>query len=139
MAHNFSIKLPDFTLLKYLNVAPNVSYGMNWFFRKSEAYFDPETNSVKTEMGKQFGTFGATHNYSGSVSMSTRIYGMFDFGRYHKIQGMTIAPKDNLYYAQYDMEYSVGGNQSTAARSSSTPSRPRCSPSSTSSARWASP
>lgn len=25
-------------------------------------------------------------------------------------QGMTIAPKDNLYYAQYDMEYSVGGN-----------------------------
>ena len=25
-------------------------------------------------------------------------------------QGMTIAPKDNLYYAQYDMDYSVGGN-----------------------------
>ncbi|MGN1219318.1 MAG: hypothetical protein ACI4TU_00070 [Candidatus Cryptobacteroides sp.] len=26
-------------------------------------------------------------------------------------QGMTIAPKDNLYYAQYDMDYSVGGSQ----------------------------
>ena len=25
-------------------------------------------------------------------------------------KGMTIAPKDNLYYAQYDMDYSVGGN-----------------------------
>ena len=25
-------------------------------------------------------------------------------------QDMTIAPKDNLYYAQYDMDYSVGGN-----------------------------
>ena len=25
-------------------------------------------------------------------------------------KGMTIAPKDNLYYAQYDMEYSVKGN-----------------------------
>ena len=25
-------------------------------------------------------------------------------------QGMTIAPKDNLYYARYDMEYSVKGN-----------------------------
>ena len=24
-------------------------------------------------------------------------------------QGMSIAPKDNLYYAQYDMDYSVGG------------------------------
>lgn len=101
MAHNFSIKLPDFTLLKYLNVAPNVSYGMNWFFRKSEAYFDPETNSVKTEMGKQFGTFGATHNYSGSVSMSTRIYGMFDFGRYHKIQAIrhVISPSVSMSFS----------------------------------------
>lgn len=101
MAHNFSIKLPDFTLLKYLNVAPNVSYGMNWFFRKSEAYFDPETNSVKTEMGKQFGTFGATHNYSGSVSMSTRIYGMFDFGRYHKIQAIrhVVSPSVSMSFS----------------------------------------
>lgn len=101
MAHNFSIKLPDFTLLKYLNVAPNVSYGMNWFFRKSEAYFNPETNSVKTEMGKQFGTFGATHNYSGSVSMSTRIYGMFDFGRYHKIQAIrhVISPSVSMSFS----------------------------------------
>ncbi len=88
MSHNFSIKLPDFTLFKYVNVAPNVSYGMNWFFRKSEAYFDPETNSVKTEMGKQFGAFGATHNYSGSLSMSTRVYGMYNFGKYHKVQAL---------------------------------------------------
>lgn len=88
MTHNFSIKLPDFTLLKYLNVAPSVSYGMNWFFRKSEAYFDRETNSVKMEMGKQFGHFGTTHNYSGSVSMSTRLYGMYDFGKFHKVQAV---------------------------------------------------
>ena len=101
MAHNFSIKLPDFTLFKYLNVAPNVSYGMNWFFRKSEAYFDPETNSVKTEMGKQFGTFGATHNYSGSVSMSTRLYGMYNFGKFHKIQALrhVISPSVSMSFS----------------------------------------
>ena len=101
VAHNFSIKLPDFTLLKYLNVAPNVSYGMNWFFRKSEAYFDPETNSVKTEMGKQFGTFGATHNYSGSLSMSTRIYGMYNFGKYHKVQALrhVISPSLSMSFS----------------------------------------
>ncbi len=101
MAHNFSIKLPDFTLLKYLNVAPNVSYGMNWFFRKSEAYFDPETNSVKTEMGKQFGTFGATHNYSGSVSMSTRLYGMYMFGKYHKVQALrhVVSPSVSMSFS----------------------------------------
>lgn len=101
VAHNFSIKLPDFTLFKYLNVAPNVSYGMNWFFRKSEAYFDPETNSVKTEMGKQFGTFGATHNYSGSLSMGTRIYGMYNFGKYHKIQALrhVVSPSVSMSFS----------------------------------------
>ncbi len=101
VAHNFSIKLPDFTLFKYLNVVPNVSYGMNWFFRKSEAYFDPETNSVKTEMGKQFGTFGATHNYSGSLSMSTRIYGMYNFGKYHKIQALrhVVSPSVSMSFS----------------------------------------
>ena len=101
VAHNFSIKLPDFTLFRYLNVAPNVSYGMNWFFRKSEAYFDPETNSVKTEMGKQFGTFGATHNYSGSLSMSTRIYGMYNFGKYHKIQALrhVVSPSVSMSFS----------------------------------------
>ena len=101
VAHNFSIKLPDFTLFKYMNVAPNVSYGMNWFFRKSEAYFDPETNSVKTEMGKQFGTFGATHNYSGSLSMSTRIYGMYNFGKYHKIQALrhVVSPSVSMSFS----------------------------------------
>ena len=101
VAHNFSIKLPDFTLFKYLNEATNVSYGMNWFFRKSEAYLDPETNSVKTEMGKQFGTFGATHNYSGSLSMSTRIYGMYNFGKYHKIQALrhVVSPSVSMSFS----------------------------------------
>ena len=88
MAHTFTIGLPNFTLLKYLNFTPSVNYGMNWFFRKSEAWFDPETNSVKTEMGPQFGTFGTTHNYSGSMSMSTRVYGMFNFGKHHKLQAI---------------------------------------------------
>lgn len=101
MTHNFSIKLPDFTLLKYLNVAPSVSYGMNWFFRKSEAYFDRETNSVKMEMGKQFCHFGTTHNYSGSVSMSTRLYGMYDFGKFHKVQAVrhVISPSVSMSFS----------------------------------------
>lgn len=101
MTHNFSIKLPDFTLLKYLNVAPSVSYGMNWFFRKSEAYFDRETNSVKMEMGKQFGHFGTTHNYSGSVSMSTRLYGRYDFGKFHKVQAVrhVISPSVSMSFS----------------------------------------
>ena len=88
MSHRFTIGLPDFTLAKYFNFTPSVSYGMNWFFRKNEAYFDSQTNSVQRNLTGQFSTFGATQTYSGSVSMSTRIYGMFNFGKFHKIQAI---------------------------------------------------
>ena len=88
MAHKFNIGLPDFTLFNYLNVTPSVNYGMNWFFRETNAFFNPETNKVETKLGSPFSSFGATHDYSGSVSMSTRIYGMFNFGKYHKLQAV---------------------------------------------------
>lgn len=88
MSHNFTIGLPAFTLAKYVNMTPSVSYGMNWFFRKSEAFFNPETNRVETELGKQFGTFGTTHTYSGSLSASTRLYGMYNFGKFRKVQAL---------------------------------------------------
>ena len=62
MTHNFQIGLPNFTLLKYINITPSISYGMNWFFRKNEKVYNPETEKVETVYGKNFGYFGATHN-----------------------------------------------------------------------------
>ena len=88
MTHNFQIGLPNFTLFKYINVTPSVSYGMNWFFRKTEKEYNPDTGKVEDIKGKAFGTFGATHNYSGSISMSTRLYGMFNFGKHRKLQAI---------------------------------------------------
>ena len=88
MAHNFQIGLPNFTLLKYINITPSVSYGMNWFFRDTEKVYNPDTGKVEDVKGKMFGTFGATHNYSGSVSMSTRLYGIFNFGKHRKVQAI---------------------------------------------------
>ncbi|MBO5877245.1 MAG: LPS-assembly protein LptD [Bacteroidales bacterium] len=88
MTHNFQIGLPNFTLLKYINVTPSVSYGMNWFFRKTEKEYNPDSGRVEDIKGKAFGTFGATHNYSGSISMSTRLYGMFNFGKHRKLQAI---------------------------------------------------
>jgi len=101
MTHNFNIGLPDFTLFNYLNVTPSVSYGMNWFFRETEAYFNPETNKVETQMGSPLSAFGATHNYSGSVSMSTRLYGMYNFGKYHKLQAVrhVISPSVSMSFS----------------------------------------
>ena len=88
MAHNFQIGLPNFTLAKYINLTPSISYGMNWFFRDTQKEYNPETGKVEDIKGKMFGTFGATHNYSGSISMSTRIYGLFNFGMHRKLQAI---------------------------------------------------
>lgn len=88
MNHNFSIGLPSFTLAKYINFTPSVSYGQNWFFRKTSYDYNPETDRVEETKGKLFEGFGITQTYSGSVSMSTRLYSMFNFGKYHKIQAI---------------------------------------------------
>ena len=88
MTHNFQIGLPNFTLFKYINLTPSVSYGMNWFFRDTKKEYNPDTGQVEDIKGKMFNTFGATHNYSGSVSMSTRIYGLFNFGKHRRLQAI---------------------------------------------------
>ncbi len=88
MQHKFTIGLPSFTLFKYLNFTPGISYSMNWYFSQTEREFNPETNSVESVSSGLFSHFGATHNYSGSLSLSTRLYGMYNFGTHHKIQAI---------------------------------------------------
>ncbi|MDE5732736.1 MAG: hypothetical protein K2H95_06870, partial [Bacteroidales bacterium] len=69
-------------------VTPSVTYGMNWFFRRTDKEYNPDTGRVEDIKGKAFGSFGATHNYSGSISMSTRLYGLFNFGKHRKLQAI---------------------------------------------------
>ena len=88
MSHNFSIGLPNFQILKYISFAPSVSYSQNWFFRKTEYEYNPETDKVESHLGRQFGTLGITQNYSMGASMSTRIYGTFNFGKHHRLQAI---------------------------------------------------
>ena len=88
MSHSFQIGLPNFTLAKYFNFTPGISYSQNWFFKKSEAVYDSAKDRVVLESGKQFSHFGIAQNYSGSLSLSTRIYGILNFGRVHKIQAI---------------------------------------------------
>ena len=111
MSHNFQIGLPNFTAFKYINITPSVTYGMNWFFRKTEKEYNPDTGRVEDVKGKAFGTFGATHNYSGSISMSTRIYGLFNFGKHRKLQAIrhvvspslsaSFSPEKGTYFNGY--------------------------------------
>ena len=120
MGHTFQIGLPNFTLLKYLNVTPSISYGMNMMFNSGrqylEAEYDADNNPVMvtdrdgnlvqaqrvvTDPGQAFNSFGATHTYSGSMSLSTRIYGMFNFGKHRKVQAIrhVITPSMSMSFS----------------------------------------
>lgn len=98
MTHNFQIGLPNFTIANYFNFTPSLSYGMNWFFKSADYYYDEEKNQVVQEQAKQFSSFGVSQTYSGSLSMSTRIYGMFNFGKNHKLQAIrhVVSPSISL-------------------------------------------
>ena len=86
--HNFSIGLPGFTLLKFFQFTPSVSYGMNWYFREQYRHYNPETQQLETLFTDQFSTFGVSQTYSGGISMNTRLYGMFTFGKRSKLQAI---------------------------------------------------
>lgn len=88
MNHNFNIGLPSFSLFKYINVNPSVSYGQSWFFRKKEYQYNAETDKVESIDSGIFGHFGITQHYSFSLSANTRLYGIFNFGKHHKIQAI---------------------------------------------------
>lgn len=98
MTHNFSIGLPSFTLLNYLNFSPSVSYGMNWYFKKNEYQYNPESDKPELVEGDQFSSFGISQRYSGGISMSTRLYGMYNFGKYHRLQAIrhVVSPSVSL-------------------------------------------
>ena len=110
MTHNFSIGLPSFQLFKYINISPSVSYGQNWFFKQTTYEYDAQQDRVVKVEGNQFSTLGITHNYAGSVSMSTRLYGMFNFGTHHKIQAIrhVISPSASISYTP-DRETAFNG------------------------------
>ena len=101
MTHNFQIGLPNFTLFKYINITPSVSYGMNWFFNSTDKRYNEETGRVEDVKGKMFSTFGTTHTYSGSISMSTRLYGLFSFGKHRKVQAIrhVISPSISMNFS----------------------------------------
>ena len=120
MTHNFQIGLPNFTLFKYINVTPSISYGMNWMFSKGEQHLENELDAdgnpimvtdkngqeviaqkLGSDPGTAFNGFGMTHTYSGSMSMSTRIYGMFNFGKHRRVQAIrhVITPSMSLSFS----------------------------------------
>lgn len=77
--HSFGIDLPSFTLLKYINVSPSVSYAQNWHFKSTQYEWNNTTNALDTITSGTFSEFAITQNYSFGLSMNTTLYGIHSF------------------------------------------------------------
>ena len=100
LQHTFSIGLPTFTVLKYVQASPGISYGMNWYFSDTRQYYDTRLKRAVTEYSDPFSTFGLTQTYSFNLSFNTRIYGLFNFGKDKTLQAVRhiITPSLSLNY-----------------------------------------
>ena len=99
MSHSFQIGLPAFSLFKYLQFSPSISYGMNWHFSKKEKVYNRETGKVEDVFTDPFGAFGVTQNVSGGISANTRLYGTFRFGSKGAVRAIRHMVTPNLSFS----------------------------------------
>ncbi len=81
LKHDFGITLPSMTLFKHIQLSPSVTYGMNWYFQSVNKAYSDSLKTVVTTKSPALSEFHVTNNYSFGLSMSTRLYGVFQFGR----------------------------------------------------------
>ncbi len=86
--HSIPITLPSFKLLNYINITPSISYKESWYFNYLQKYWvdgynirDNETGLEKWVAGHVESItkdgFKRNYEYSGSLSGSTTLYGMY--------------------------------------------------------------
>ena len=77
MQHDIPVSA-TFTLFKYFNVTPSVNYTERWYTRKVMKDWDPTygTSGKEVVTDTIYG-FHRVYNYSASMSVNTKIYGMY--------------------------------------------------------------
>jgi len=73
-----SLTLPAF---RFLTISPGVSYTERWFTKKQVLSFDPKQNQLDTTIIPGFYT---ARQMSTSLSLSSAVYGMFQFNKRNK-------------------------------------------------------
>ncbi|MCP3894881.1 putative LPS assembly protein LptD [Bacteroides sp.] len=76
MNHSIPIQA-TFTLFKYLNISPSVNYTERWYTRKINKEYDDTRNQWVTQPGDTLRGFYRVSNYSASISMNTKLYGIY--------------------------------------------------------------
>ncbi|HPD95279.1 MAG TPA: putative LPS assembly protein LptD [Tenuifilaceae bacterium] len=96
MKHDIPLST-SFNLFKFITISPGVSYSEYWYTRTINKHWDPDSQVVVVDTVKGF---KRGYQYSSAISMSTKIYGMFQFGKMSKIQAIrhVITPSVSLSY-----------------------------------------
>ena len=111
MNHNIPISA-TFTLFKYLQVNPSVNYTERWYTRKINQTYNEETGRLEQNLNDTINGFYRVSNYSASLSLSTKLYGMYKplFMKKKEIQirhvvtpqvGISGAPAFSKYWQEY--------------------------------------
>ena len=111
MNHNIPISA-TFTLFKYLQVNPSVNYTERWYTRKINQTYNEETGRLEQNLNDTINGFYRVSNYSASLSLSTKLYGMYKplFMKKKEIQirhvvtpqvGISGAPAFSKYWEEY--------------------------------------
>lgn len=66
-----------FTLFKYFNVTPSFNYTERWYTRKVNQEWDPTAGTSGEVARDTVYGFYRVYNYSGSISLNTKIYAMY--------------------------------------------------------------
>lgn len=96
MKHTIPIST-SFNLLKFINVSPGLNYNEFWYLQTIEKRWNADSNRVEVDTIR---AFKRGYEYSTSVSMSTKVYGMFQFSKKSKVQAIrhVITPSVSLGY-----------------------------------------
>ena len=111
MNHNIPISA-TFTLFKYLQVSPSVNYTERWYTRKVNQHYNEAEHELEALPGDTLNGFYRVSNYSASLSLSTKLYGMYKplFAKKKEIQirhvftpqvSLSGAPGFSKYWEEY--------------------------------------
>ena len=96
MQHRIPIST-SFNVLNFITVSPSANYSENWYTKTIEKRWDEEEKKIVTEdvMG-----FKRAYQYNASLSMNTKLYGMYSFKSTSKVQAIRhiINPSVSLSY-----------------------------------------
>lgn len=82
--HTIPISLPNFNIMKYINISPSISYSERWYTNYlDKKYAYDHVTGDETIFIDTIYHFRRNYNYSFSLSSQTNIYGMYTFTNPH--------------------------------------------------------